>query len=271
MIVHREWLPAGASRGTLVVVHGINEHGGRYEHLARRLGGSGWTVGAADHRGHGLSEGRRAAVESYRDWIDDLGTYVREVLAGSPRPLVMLGHSLGGLIATLYALRWPGSLEALVLSSPAVHPHRVAPALLAAGRLASRWTANLPLVPLDLDGLSRDPAVIQDYRDDPLVHRGRVRARTAMEILRATRIVERDIAELRLPLLVVQGTADRLVDPAAARWVCEHAGSADCTVQLHDGLFHEVLNEPERERILDDLERWLDTRCALPAGTASSA
>lgn len=263
-IAHREWLPDGPARGTVVIAHGINEHGGRYAHVAQRLTRDGWLVGALDHRGHGVSGGRRAAVERFDDWITDLDGYISEVLLDAPRPLFLLGHSLGGLIAIVYALRRQGSLDGLILSSPSVVPPRgMSPATIRVGRFLSRWTANLPVVGLRLDAVSRDPAVVRAYREDPLVHLGRLRARTGAEVLLAIAEVQRDIGRLRLPLLSIQGTADLLVAPGAARWVDEHAGSADHTLHVYEGLYHEVFNEPERELVLDDVAAWLNDHAAV--------
>jgi alpha-beta hydrolase superfamily lysophospholipase len=265
-IAHREWIPDGDARGSVVIVHGINEHGGRYAHVAQRLVRDAWLVAAIDHRGHGLSGGRRAAVERFDDWVADLDTYVRRVLLDAPQPLFMLGHSLGGLIAIVYALHHQDNLSGLVLSSPSVIPRRgVSSATLRTGRLLSRVAANLPVVALRLDAVSRDPDVVKAYRDDPLVHLGKVRARTGAEILDAITEVQRDIGRLKLPLLSVQGTVDLLVDPGSARWVDEHAGSADHTLRIYDGLYHEVFNEPERDAVLDDVARWLDAHAPVGA------
>ena len=265
-IAHREWLPDGDARGTVVIAHGINEHGGRYAHVAERLVRDGWLVAAIDHRGHGMSGGRRAAVERFDDWVADLDTYIRSVLVAAPRPLFLLGHSLGGLIAAVYALDHQDALDGLILSSPSVMPPRgVSPTTVRAGRLLSRVAANLPVAALRLDAVSRDPAVVQAYRDDPLVHLGRVRARTASEILDAIEAVQHDIGSLRLPLLCVQGTIDLLVDPGAASWVDAHAGSEDHTLHVYEGLYHEVFNEPEREAVLDDVAAWLGAHAPVAA------
>ena len=269
-IAHREWLPAGDARGSVVIAHGINEHGGRYGYVAERLVRDGWLVAALDHRGHGLSGGRRAAVERFDDWVADLDNYIRRVLVDAPRPLFLLGHSLGGLIATVYALHNADALAGLVLSSPSVVPPAgVSPATLRTGRFLSRVAANMPILALRLDAVSRDPAVVNAYREDPLVHLGKVRARTGAEILDAISEVQRDIARLKLPLLSVQGTVDRLVDPGAARWVDEHVGSTDHTLHVYEGLYHEVFNEPERDAVLDDVAGWLDARAPAPATVAT--
>jgi alpha-beta hydrolase superfamily lysophospholipase len=126
----------------------------------------------------------------------------------------------------------------------------------------------MPVVALRLDAVSRDPAVVQAYRDDPLVHKGRVRARTGAEILDAIAEVERDIATLRLPLLSIQGTVDRLVAPGAAAWVDGHAGSADHTLHVYPGLYHEVFNEPEQDAVLDDVAHWLEAHASRPVAAA---
>jgi alpha-beta hydrolase superfamily lysophospholipase len=266
-IAHREWLPDGDARGTVVIAHGINEHSGRYEHVAERLVRDRWMVAAPDHRGHGLSGGRRAAVERFDDWITDLDSYIRGILTTAPHPLFLLGHSLGGLIATVYALRHQDALDGLILSSPSVMPPaKMSPATLRAGRFLSRWASNLPVVALRLDAVSRDQAVVDAYRADPLVHLGKVRARTGAEILNAIEEVQRDISQVRLPVLTVQGTVDLLVDPGAARWVDSHVGSEDHTLRIYDGLYHEVFNEPERDAVLDDVAGWLDAHASV--GTA---
>ena len=269
-IAHREWLPDAEPRGTVVLVHGINEHGGRYGEVAVRLVREGWLVGALDHRGHGLSGGRRAGLERFGDWVSDLDSYVRGTLGQCPRPLFLVGHSLGGLIATVYALKTPHAMDGLVVSSPAVLPPRdTSPATIRAGRFLSRWMANLPVAALRLDAVSRDPSVVAAYNADPLVHKGKIRARTGAEILDAIAAVHRDIGGLRMPVLAVQGTVDKLVDPGAARWFDEHVGSPDHTLHIYDGLYHEVFNEPERERVLDDVVAWLDAHA--PRRAAASA
>ncbi len=136
-----------------------------------------------------------------------------------------------------------------------------------AGRFLSRWASNLPVVALRLDAVSRDQAVVDAYRADPLVHLGKVRARTGAEILKAVEEVHRDIAQLHLPVLTVQGTVDLLVDPRAARWVDGHVGSRDHSVRIYEGLYHEVFNEPERDAVLDDVAGWLDAHA--PVGAAA--
>ena len=272
-IAHREWLPEGEARGTVVIAHGINEHGGRYGHVAQRLVRDGWMVGAPDHRGHGLSGGRRAAVERFDDWITDLDSYIRDVLTAAPRPLFLVGHSLGGLIATVYALRHQDALDGLVLSSPSVMPPaEMSPATMRAGRFLSRWAVQ------PTGGRAaprrREPRPGRG-RGVPSPTRSSTSARCApapapRSSARSTRCsaTSRSCA---CRCSAVQGTVDLLVDPGAARWVDEHVGSSDHTLHIYDGLYHEVFNEPERDAVLDDVARWLDAHATVGAGAGEAA
>jgi alpha-beta hydrolase superfamily lysophospholipase len=246
----------------VVIAHGYGEHGGRYGHVAERLTAAGYEVVIPDHRGHGRSQGRHVSVTSFDDYIADLKRLI--ALVGTdrgPAETFLVGHSMGGLIAAAYALRSPSDLRGLVLSAPAVvAPGEVSASTIALGRLLSRIAPNLGTVSLPVDQISRDPAVVARYFSDPLVHRHRLRARLGAEMLRVMSDVGSGLATLRLPVLVMQGTADRVVPPQAAAFVEERAGSLDKTVKRYPGLYHEIFNEPERDAVLDDLLSWLADR-----------
>jgi alpha-beta hydrolase superfamily lysophospholipase len=260
----RLWLPGDgptASRARVVVAHGYGEHGGRYRHAGERLTAAGYEVVIPDHRGHGRSEGRPVSVISFDDYLDDLHRLTSLVAAErGPAQTFLLGHSMGGLIAAAYALRHPAELRGLVLSAPAVLPGHVSATTVAFGRLLARLAPNLGTVSLPVDQISRDPAVVAAYFADPLVHRHRLRARLGTEMLRVMREVATGLPALRLPVLVMQGTADRLVPPQAAEFVAQRLGGSDTTVNRYPGLYHEIFNEPEREAVLDDLVAWLGDR-----------
>lgn len=255
----RSWLPEVEPAATVVIAHGLGEHGGRYLHVAERLVRAGYAVYALDHRGHGRSAGPRANVGRF-DWlVDDLHALV-ETARGSHagRPVLLLGHSMGGAIALAYALAHQDALRALVLSAPALGAgETVSPLRLALVRLLSAVLPNVGALRLPAAAVSRDPAVVRAYEQDPLVFHGAVPARTVAELLRAMRGFPGAAGRLRLPVLVFHGTADSLVPLAGVQGVYERLGSADRTVTLYPGLYHEALNEPERERVLDDLVAWL--------------
>ena len=254
----RTWLPAGAPIGVVVIAHGFAEHGGRYAAVAERLVADGIAVRAADHRGHGLSEGRRTSIVRFGDYVDDLTTVIAQARARWPSlRLVLLGHSMGGLVALDLAVRPGGPVDGLVLSAPAACPREVSRFTLAVGRALSRVAPNTGVLRLPLNRISRDPAVVDAYNNDPLVFRTPIRARLGAEMLDAMDRVEAGLPSLRTPLVVMQGTADGLVDPGCGPHVYDRAGSEDKTLKMYDGLWHEIFNEPERDHVLDDLTGWL--------------
>ncbi len=256
------WTPDdGVSAARAVISHGYAEHGGRYRHVAERLTGAGLTVVVPDHRGHGRSEGRTVSVRRFDDYVADLHQVVLDVaIEQGDAPTVLLGHSMGGLIAALYALRHPEELRGLVLSAPAVVASGISAPAIAIGRLLARVAPEVGALKLPLERISRDPAVVAAYMADPLVHPRRVRARLGAEMLRAIDEVAAGVPRLTLPLLVMQGSADALVDPSAAAYVHDRVGSGDRTLKVYPGLYHEIFNEPERDRVLDDLLEWLLAR-----------
>jgi acylglycerol lipase len=262
-------LPAGqywhgwtvdAPVGVVVLVHGLHEHGGRYGHVAERLGRAGYAVYAVDHPGHGRSPGVRGNIGSMAGTVGGVEQLAR--LAGQRHPdvpLFVYGHSLGGLIALQYLTGTPDSrIRGAVISAPALDTSaatgvqkRVAPVL-------SRLLPNLGVLTLDGDTISRDAAVVAAYNTDPLNRTGKVRARTGTEMMLTAAAMPQRLRSLTMPLFVLHGGADRLMPPAASELVPVHAASTDVTRKVYDGLYHEPHNEPEKEQVLDDVVAWLD-------------
>jgi acylglycerol lipase len=262
-IHYRMWLPSGQPKGIVVISHGFAEHGGRYAQVAERLNADDLVVWAADHRGHGLSEGKRTSVVRFDDYVDDLMTVIaRAREQWTSMRVVLLGHSLGGLIALDLAVRHRSAIDCLAVSAPAACPGDVSKLTLTLGRVLSRVAPNIGVLRLPLNRISRDPAVVDAYNNDALVFRTPIRARLGAEMLDAMARVDAGLPNLRVPLLVMQGSADGLVDPGCGPHVYERAGSPDKTLTMYDGLWHEIFNEPERERVLDDLAGWVRTHVA---------
>jgi len=258
----RHWLPQAAATRVAVIAHGLAEHSGRYEYLAGRLAASGFTVYALDHRGHGQSPGRRANIQRFDRVVEDLQALVARAAKDNPGlPLTLIGHSMGGAIALACALRHPAAIRNLVLSGPALSAGKQVPALqLIMVRLLSAILPNVGALTLPADAISRNPAVVRAYEQDPLVYRGAIPARTMAELLKAMQAFPETVDALRMPVLVLHGTADRLVPLGPVEPVLKRLGSADKTVHRYEGLYHEVFNEPERDRVIGDMLAWLDAR-----------
>jgi acylglycerol lipase len=254
----KQWPCPPPSRATVVIAHGGGEHSGRYQHVAERLTHEGYGVYALDHRGHGRSQGKPGLLDRLDNAVADLGTLIAIAREALPQQdLFLLGHSMGGAIALEYALDRPQTIEALVLSAPLAKLEAASPVQLAAARLISVVAPATGIAKVDSSKVSRDPAVVTAYDEDPLVLHGKLPARTITELAAAIERFPRRLPELTLPLLVIVGAADELVPPDAARMVAELAGSADKQLIEYEGLHHEIFNEPEQDEVLDDLVAWL--------------
>ena len=253
------WLSEETLKAVVILAHGLAEHSGRYGHVAEHLVAHGYAVYALDHRGHGHSQCRRAQVGRMAYVVDDLHRFAAQVRSDQPgKALFLLGHSMGGGIALAYALEYQDELKGLVLSGPAVVIEGVSPLQARAVRILSAVAPSLPLLKLDGTAVSRDPEVVRAYDSDPLNYRGKIPVRTVAEMMRGAERLPDKLRSLRLPVLLLQGTEDRLVPASASRLVHDRASSPDKTLRLYDGLYHEVFNEPERDQVLADLSDWLD-------------
>jgi alpha-beta hydrolase superfamily lysophospholipase len=257
-LARRTWSPGGDPRGTVLLVHGIGEHGGRYAHVAAALTATGWRVVAVDHRGHGASPGPRGGLPHADALWDDLAVAAAAERARGAGPLALLGHSMGGLVAARLLAARPGTADALVLTSPAL-AMRMSPLqrlLLAAGR---RWFPDLAIGNgLPPRFLSHDLAVVAAYLTDPAVH-DRVSPRLAAAMLDATATVQQAAPQWRVPTLLWWAGDDRFVDPAGSARFAAATPPGVVTARDFPGAYHELLNEPQREAWLGELVHWLAT------------
>jgi alpha-beta hydrolase superfamily lysophospholipase len=254
------WLPTDP-KAVVVIAHGAGEHSGRYAHVATRLVDAGYAVYALDHRGHGRSGGRRAVVDRMDNVVADLRSLIALAAAEQPgRKVFLLGHSMGGTISLALAARHQQELAGMALSGPVAVLEAASPALRLAAKVLSALTPGLGVFGVDPSLVSRDPDVVRAYREDPLVFHGKLPARTVAELAGAVEGFPAAIPGIRLPLLLMHGTADKLAPPAGSTMVHERAGSSDKTLRLYEGLYHEILNEPEQETVITDLLDWLNAR-----------
>lgn len=260
LTLHLQHWPAAATRGVLVV-HGLGEHIGRYAQVAAQLNACGWQVYGYDQRGHGRSEGPRGGLQADDDLLHDLSAVVDAVRAVQSGPLVLLGHSMGGLVAARFvagdgAEPWSRPVEALVLSSPALDAGMsiVQKLLLASlGRLAPNLAVGNGLKP---EWISRDAAVVRAYVADPLVH-DRVTPRLARFIVDGGEVVGARAEQWRVPTLLLYAGSDRCVAPAGSAGFAAAAPQAVVAAHEFRPLFHEIFNEPEQAEVFGVLRDWL--------------
>jgi acylglycerol lipase len=256
------WLPAKDPVAILLVVHGGAEHSGRYTNLVDYFVPKGYAVCALDHRGHGKSEGLRCYVNQFSDYLNDLKTFF-DIVHGEhgDTKIFLIGHSMGGTIAADYTVHHQHELAGLLLSGAALKiPSNRSPALIAVARMLSLLLPKMGIsVLVDASAISQDKAVVDAYVNDPLVYRGKIRARFGAEVIKALQILPRQMPKINLPILIMHGTADRLSDQEGSQMLYERVSSKDKTLKLYEGFYHEIFNEPGREQVFADMEAWLAT------------
>jgi alpha-beta hydrolase superfamily lysophospholipase len=261
-IVYDVWTPEVAPRAVLVLSHGLGEYARRYDHVAQCFGEAGLVTYALDHRGHGRSGGKRVLVRDIREYTADFDTLVG-IATREHHGLkcIVLGHSMGGGIVFAYGVERPDNYDLMVLSGPAVAAQdQVSPLLALTARVLGAVVPGLPAQELDVDAISRDPAVVAAYKDDPLVYHGKVPAGIGRALLQVGETMPRRAPALTAPLLVVHGSEDRLIPVAGSQRLVECVGSTDVELKVYPGLYHEVFNEPEREQVLGDVVSWITAR-----------
>lgn len=254
----QSWHPDAGSKAVLAITHGHGEHSGRYRNVIGYLVPRGFTIYSYDLRGHGKSAGRRGNIRSWEDFRQDQATFLDFVSQREPGlPLFAYGHSLGGLIVLDFVLRNPAGLRGAVVSAPVLGAPGIPPILLTLSRVLSKVLPGITLnTGLDTTALSRDPAVVEDYRSDPLVH-SKANARLGTELIETAEWVQAHGADLRLPLLILQGAKDRICRPADTRRFVRQISFPDVRhIEYAEGC-HEPHNDIDHERVMADVEEWL--------------
>jgi alpha-beta hydrolase superfamily lysophospholipase len=256
------WLPETEPRAQLTLLHGYAEHCQRYEHFVGLLNDAGIAVFALDHKGHGHSQGRRAYITNFKSLVPDAVSTLRWAAEQVPEvPRLLFGHSMGGALAALLAIEHADLFDYLILSAPAVKVSEdISPLLQKVSGIISAIAPILPVTWLDNELLCRDSEVVAAYEADPLVYTGGVLARTGHSLLSTQALVLGRGAAIEKPTLILHGSADGLVEPSGSQTLFERLSSEDKTLKTYDGFYHELLNEPDRERVLGDVFDWLNKR-----------
>lgn len=270
----RSWLPDnGELKGILIIIHGLNEHSGRYAQFARQLNTCNYGVYAMDWIGHGGSDGLHGYVPSLDNVVADTAAFLEKIKVENPDiPSFLFGHSTGGAVV-LKAASYPHiekMLEGIILTSPAL---RVKPSHPLVGAVAPLFSLVAPRYQFKGSHkrgipVSRDPAALEAKYSDPLVYTGPMRVRTGHEILRISSYLTRNFKSITVPFFVLHGTADRVTDPLASKDLYDEAASEFKDIKLYEGFLHDLLFEPEHEEIAQDIIDWMDKK--LNAGKMGS-
>lgn len=252
------WQPQGECRAIVLIAHGLAEHGGRYQDVAADLNRHGFGVYALDHYGHGRSPGQRCHVTRFSDYLDGMDALMVRAQTDWPDvPMLLLGHSMGGLIAAAWLIDRSPAISACVLSGAAILPPKPPSAMLiGVNRVLAALAPRSGVLQLESAGVSRDPKVVERYEQDPLVHRGKISARLSCELLDTMQWVRDRAPEITLPTLVLHGSADRLTSPNGSRLLHERISSEHKDLIIYDDLYHEIMNEPERDLVMRDVMGW---------------
>lgn len=265
-IFHRTWTPDGDAKAVVLLVHGLGEHLGRYQHVARRLTDAGYVVAALDHRGHGKSGGKRVFVKSYDEFMRDLAQFRRQVEGEHPGlPLVLLGHSMGGNLVMGHTLGNQSGITGIALSGAALKVgDDFSPIQRKIFSGIAKVAPGFRPQGLDASSISHDPAVVEAYLADPLVYTGKISAGLGAALFDAMDSFPDRYPSLALPIWIGHGTDDQLADVAGSHELEAGATNADIESHYYEGLAHEIFNEPEQDEVLGDLVAWLD-RTVVPS------
>ena len=258
-LYYQSWMPADDCIAVLLLAHGLAEHSGRYEHFAAFFVARGYAVFAVDHIGHGKSDGERCHIGLFSEYTDGISLLLDRARDECPEiPVVLVGHSMGGLIATRILIDRQADFACCVLSGALIKP---AVELSSIQRLVMRFFAKvlprLRVLALDASEVSRDPAVVDRYRNDPLVFTGKVTARLAEQLFTTMVWIEDKLAAIELPMLILHGSADGLTSLEGSKLLHREISSRNKKLIIYEGLYHEIYNEPEQEDVMSDVANWL--------------
>jgi acylglycerol lipase len=259
-IFTRHWEPSGPAKASLVLCHGVNSHGGQYVRAAEEFAARGYAVTALDLRGRGKSEGERFYTDSIDDYVSDLSQTIDLARSlHSDLPLYLLGHSAGGVTSVTYALDYQDRIDGLICESFAfrVYAPDIALKLLEG---ASHIVPHAHVLRLKMEDFSRDPEWVAILNADPLTEGEVQPVQTVAAFARAGERFEREFGRITLPILILHGTADKATRPDGSQQFFDEAGSADKTLKLYDGHYHDLLNDIGREQVMDDIVQWIEAR-----------
>ncbi|MBZ0291765.1 MAG: lysophospholipase [Anaerolineae bacterium] len=260
------WLPDHDEiRAVVLLVHGINEHSGRYTHVAQALTDQHYAVYALDHRGHGRSEGPRVFFPRFEYAVNDQEIYFEQVRATNPgRPIFVYGHSMGALIAPQLTLRRQADIAGLIITgTPLALESKQLPLMVWLGGTLEKFIPHFKLPGISSANLTRDTTRVEAFDRDPLNHHGGIPVRSAYQLIEQSRLVRQQLHLIELPLLVMHGTDDPICPSSGSQIAYDQASSADKSLKFYPGMYHEIHNEIGKEQVLTDIVTWLDQHSTM--------
>jgi acylglycerol lipase len=256
---YQAWLPEGDDKAIILIVHGVGEYCGRYINLVDHFVPLGYAVYGFDHIGHGKSSGEREFIKRFEDFTEPVQIFYEMIEDRYPgKSIFIYGHSLGALITLFHLLDHQASFKGAIISAPPVKiPENISQLTISLGKVLSAVAPRTGILALDTSSLSHDPEIVAAYNNDPLVFHGKITACISAGMLRAMIRVNNEGSKISLPLFILQGSADRIVDPSGAKLLYDKVSSKNKILKIYEGLFHEVHNEPERLTMFNDLSTWL--------------
>jgi alpha-beta hydrolase superfamily lysophospholipase len=261
LLYQQSWRPEGKAKANIAIVHGLGEHSGRYQNVVETFVPQGYAVWGLDLRGHGRTPGPRGHIDSWAQIREDVRAFLDMVMeADTGTPLILYGHSLGGLIVLEFVLHEDPGIQCLIVSAPSLDTSGISPIKVAMAKMLSRVMPGLTLeTGLEVAALSRQPEVVEAYVSDPLVH-SKGTARMGAETFAAMAWTLEHAAEMSMPVLVIQGDADRLVSPKVVAEFFEKLTTPDKTLLQYPGGYHEPHNDLDKEKAFEDMLRWMEAR-----------
>lgn len=257
-LFRQAWIPESQPKGALIVVHGLKDHGGRYADLAQQLAKQGFAVFAADLRGHGRSAGAPQMAENFNDYMVDLALMVRQVRTQAPNtPIFLLGHDMGGIIATRFVEMIPRAVQGLALSATPLAVKESKYKLWGLKALA-KVAPSIPAAQPDPKSLSQDPAVVQALLNDPLVPQAGIPVKTTVDQITAIQALQEQQERLTLPLLIMHGISDAVVPLYGSIGFYDAAPSENKALKQYPGLAHDLWHEPGNDVVIADLSDWMN-------------
>ncbi|TXE10278.1 alpha/beta hydrolase [Algoriphagus aquimarinus] len=251
-------------KASLLLVHGLGEHSSRYLPLVEKLNAVGVSIFTFDGRGHGKSvQGKPTAYfDSYEDYLKDIDALFGKVKSYVPGvPAFIYGHSMGGGLVAAYALKYQPETAGVIMSSPAIKPAEgTSMILIAISSLVSKYFPRVKALQLDAEKISRIPAEVEKYLNDPLVYTEAIPARTGYELLQMMRFIQENASKFSLPFLLMHGTDDGLTNPKGSELLFEKAKSLDKTLKIFPGGYHELINDLDREEVMKLIVNWIENR-----------